>query len=84
MIIRITAPKGKMLRDTRSLREYSEVVCDEKQRHYYVLADGSGDTTVETLDGVTLADRVSDLEDAVIELAEIISEEVGSDRGPHG
>ena len=77
MTIRITAPKGKMLRDVLTGLEYSEVICEERKRDRYVLADSSGDPTIEILDGVTLADRVSDLEDAVIELAEIISEEVG-------
>lgn len=74
MKIKITAPKGKKLRDLRTRAEHSEVICDEKYRDRYVLADGEGDPVVEELDGVTLGDRVSDLEDAVVELAEIITE----------
>ena len=74
MLIRITAPKGKKIRNIRTEALYSEVVCDERNRNLYVLADSPDDPVVEELDGVTLGERVSDLEDAVIELAEIISE----------
>lgn len=74
MMIRIKAPVGKKLRNIRTEALYSEVVCDERNRELYVLADSQDDPVVETLDGVTLDERVSDLEDAVVELAEIISE----------
>lgn len=73
-MIRITAPKGKKIRDIRTERLYSEVVCKESERERYVLADSEDDPVVESLDGVTLGERVSDLEDAVVELAEIITE----------
>ena len=73
-MIRITAPKGKKLRHIPTDRLYSEVVCDEKSKDDYVLAESEDDPMVEELDGVTLSDRVSDLEDAVVELAEIITE----------
>lgn len=73
-MILIKAPKGKKLRHIPTEKLYSEVVCENKCRPMYVLADSPGDPIVETLDGVTLGDRVSDLEDAVIELAEIITE----------
>ena len=53
---------------------YSEVICDEKHRSMYVVADSPEDPVVQELDGVTLGERVSDLEDAVVELAEIITE----------
>ena len=43
-------------------------------RPLYVVADSPEDPVVETLDGVTLGERVADLEDAVVELAEIITE----------
>ena len=75
MLIKLTAPSGKKLRNIRTEALYSEVICDEKQRPLYVVADSPDDPVVETLDGVTLGERVSDLEDAVVELAEIISEE---------
>ena len=74
MMIRIKAPTGKKLRNIKTEALYSEVVCDERNRDLYVLADSPDDPVVETLDGVTLGDRVADLEDAVIELAEIITE----------
>ena len=73
-MIKITAPTGKKLRDVRSERLYSEVICKDKDARFYVLADSDDDPTLTELDGVTLADRVSDLEDAVVELAEIITE----------
>lgn len=72
--IRITAPDGKKIRDIRNDREYSEVICEEQNRAYYVLADSPEDPVVEEMDGVTLGERVSDLEDAVVELAAIITE----------
>ena len=73
-MIKLTAPNGKKLRNIKTESLYSEVVCDERNRDLYVLADSTDDPVVETLDGVTLGERVSDLEDAVVELAEIISE----------
>lgn len=73
-MIRITAPEGKKLRDTRTERLHSEVLTDEKNEKYFVVADSEEDPVVIEIDGVTLDERVSDLEDAVIELAEIIAE----------
>ena len=74
MLIRIKAEQGKKLRHILFGNLYSEVVTDEKYRDQYVLADSEDDPVVEEVEGVTLGDRVSDLEDAVIELAEIITE----------
>lgn len=74
-MIRIKAPIGKKIRDTITEKLYSEVICEDKDRDRYVLADSEDDPVVETLDGVTLNERVSDLEDAVIELASIITGE---------
>lgn len=74
MMIQITAPNGKKLRDLLTGKTHSEVYCEEKYRNRYVVADGEDDPVIEVLDGVTLGERVSDLEDAVIELAEIIAE----------
>lgn len=74
MRIRIKAPDGKMIRHIPTERLYSEVVCDERKRNQYVLADSEEDPVIEYLDGITLGDRVTDLEDAVVELAEIITE----------
>lgn len=73
-MIKLTAPNGKKLRNTKTEAMYSEVICDERMRPLYVVADSPEDPVVETLDGVTLGERVADLEDAVVELAEIISE----------
>ena len=73
-MVKLIAPNGKKLRNIKTESLYSEVVCDERNRNLYVLADSPDDPVVETLDGVTLGDRVADLEDAVIELAEIITE----------
>lgn len=73
-MIRITAPNGKKLRDIKTENLYSEVICIDKDVDRYVVADSDDDPIVTVIDGVTLAERVSDLEDAVIELAEIITE----------
>ena len=75
MLIKIKAPKGGKLRDIATGYEYSEVICDEKYRNRYVLVDGEDDPVVETIDGVPLANRVSDLEDAIVELAELYAEQ---------
>lgn len=73
-MIRIKAPDGKKLRDIRTGNKYSEVITEDKNEQYFVVADSPEDPIIETLDGVTLGERVTDLEDAVVELAEIISE----------
>ena len=73
-MVKIKAPNGKKLRDIRTGRLYSEVVCEDKYIDKFVVADSEDDPIIEEKDGVTLDERVSDLEDAVIELAEIISE----------
>ena len=73
-MIKLTAPNGKKLRNIKTEALYSEVICDERMRPLYVVADSPEDPVVETLDGVTLGERVADLEDAVVELAGIISE----------
>ena len=70
MKIKIVAPKGKMLRDLRTENQYSEVICDEKYRNRYVLADSEGDPTVEYVEGTTLAEKVAELNDTVTELSE--------------
>lgn len=74
MRIRIKAPDGKKLRDIRTERLHSEIITEARNQRFFVVADSDADPVVETLDGVTLGERVSDLEDAVVELAEIISE----------
>lgn len=74
-MVKLIAPNGKKLRNIKTNALYSEVVCDEKKAALYVVADSADDPIVEVLDGVTLGERVSDLEDAVIELAEIIGGE---------
>ena len=73
-MIKLTTPNGKKLRNIKTEAMYSEVICDERMRPLYVVADSPEDPVVETLDGVTLGERVADLEDAVVELAEIITE----------
>ena len=73
-MVRIKAPNGKKLRDVRTGRLYSEVVCEDKYVDKFVVADSDEDPIIIEKDGVTLDERVSDLEDAVIELAEIITE----------
>ena len=73
-MVKLIAPNGKKLRNIKTEALYSEVICDERMRPLYVVADSPDDPVVETLDGVTLGDRVADLEDAVIELTEIITE----------
>ena len=73
-MVKIKAPNGKKIRDTRTRALHSEVVCKDADAKWFVVADSEGDPIIETLDGVTLDERVSDLEDAVVELAEIITE----------
>lgn len=73
-MIKITAPTGKKLRHIPTGNLYSEVICTDRKAKDYVIADSEDDPVVEQLDGVTLAERVTDLEDAVVELAEIITE----------
>lgn len=70
----IKAPNGKKLRDLRNDNLHSEVVCKDNEVKFFVVADSEADPIIHEMDGVTLDERVSDLEDAVIELAEIISE----------
>ena len=73
-MIRIKAPNGKKLRDIITEKLYSEVICEDKYADRYVVADSDEDPIIVEKDGVTLDERVSDLEDAVVELAEIITE----------
>ena len=74
MKIKLTAPDGKKIRDLRTDRLHSEVITDSSKQRFYVVADSEADPIVTIIDGVTLDERVSDLEDAVIELAELITE----------
>ena len=73
-MVKITAPNGKKLRDTRTRALHSEVICKDNDARFFVVADSEDDPIIKELDGVTLDERVSDLEDAVVELAEIITE----------
>lgn len=73
-MVKIKAPNGKKLRDIITEKLYSEVVCNEKDANRFVVADSEDDPIIIEKDGVTLDERVTDLEDAVVELAEIISE----------
>lgn len=69
-MIKITGKNGQKVRDIITGKVYSEVVCDEKQRGRYVLADSENDPiTVTELEGVTLKERVADLENAVENIA---------------
>ena len=74
-MIKLTAPEGMKLRDIRNNRLYSEVITDERLKDKFVVDESEADVIEEAIEGVTLSDRVSDLEDAVVELAEIITEE---------
>lgn len=71
----IKAPNGKKLRDLRNDNLHSEVVCKDNEVKFFVVAESDDDPIIEEKDGVTLTQRVADLEDAVVELAEIITEE---------
>lgn len=73
-MIKLTAPAGQKLRDTRNNSLHTEVITEERKARFFVVADSEADPIMQELDGVTLGERVSDLEDAVIELAEIITE----------
>ena len=67
--IKITAPIGQRVRDIKTNREFSEVVCDEVQRERYVLTDGDAPTVETVKSPVSLAERIADLESAVEEIA---------------
>lgn len=73
-MVKITAPDGKKLRDTRTRSLHSEVICNDNDARFFVVADSEADPIIHELDGITLDERVTDLEDAVVELAEIITE----------
>ena len=76
-MVKLIAPAGKVLRDIRNNAMHSEVICSERNVRWFVVDDGDPIIEPEPVPGVTLGDRVADLEDAVIELAEIISEVTG-------
>ena len=73
-MVKLIAPAGKVLRDTRNDTIHSEVICSERNVRWFVVDDGDPIIEPEPVPGITLGDRVSDLEDAVVELAEIITE----------
>lgn len=66
--IKITATIGQRVRDIKTNREFSEVVCDEKFSDRYELTDGDL-PKVETIKTVSLVERIADLESAVEEIA---------------
>lgn len=76
MMVRITAPEGKKIKHIPTGRLHSEVIVNERRASKYVVEDSENDPIVTAVneEGVSLADRVADLEDAVVELAEIITE----------
>lgn len=74
-MIKLTAPDGMKLRDIRNNRLYSEVITEERLKDKFVVNESEADVIEEEIEGVTLSDRVSDLEDAVVELADIITGE---------
>lgn len=73
--IKLIAPDGQKLRDVKSLREYKEVIIDERRKDDFALVGGQGDPEMETVEGVTITERVNDLESAVVELAELYAEQ---------
>ena len=66
--IKITASIGQRVRDIKTDREFSEVVCDEKFSDRYELTDGDA-PKVETVKTVSLVERIADLENAVESIA---------------
>ena len=66
--IKITAPIGQRVRDIKTDREFSEVVCDEKDRDRYELTDGNA-PKVKIVKTVSLVERIADLESAVESIA---------------
>ena len=68
-MIKLTAPKGQRIKDTRTEQLYSEVICDEKYRERYVLTDGDAPTVETVKSSVSLAERIADLENAVETIA---------------
>lgn len=77
MMVRITAPKGQKIKHIPTNALHSEVICDEKKQYQYELADSSEAPIITPIPvDNSLSERVGDLEDAVVELAELISEVV--------
>lgn len=62
-MIKITAPGGKKLRDTRTGNIHSEVITEERYQRFFVLADSEADPITEQLDGVTIGEKVAELAD---------------------
>lgn len=74
MSVRLTAANGQKLRDTRNGREYSEIVVDEKLVKYFVIVDSDQDPEIHVMEQKSDFDtRIRDLEDAAVELADILS-----------
>lgn len=69
-MIKLTAQKGQKIRDTFTGSEYSEVICSDKKQGRFVLADSDADPiSIKELDGISLKERVADLETAVESIA---------------
>lgn len=51
MKIKITAPDGYKLLDTKTRQTHSEVITDEKNKSRYVLVPKSDESTIEIIGG---------------------------------
>lgn len=47
MTIKLKAPKGYKYRDTRTNKDYSEVITDEKNRNKYILVADKNETIIK-------------------------------------
>lgn len=69
-MIKLTAPKGQKIRDTLTGKEYSEVICSDSKQDRYVVAGSDADPVIaKQLEGISLKERVADLETAVESIA---------------
>ena len=63
-MIKLTAPAGKKLRDTRTGALHTEVITDERKARYFVVADSEADPIMQELSGgSTIGEKVAALED---------------------
>lgn len=63
-MVKLTAPAGKKLRDTRTGTTHTEVITEERKARFFVVADSEADPIMQILDGSsTISDKVAALED---------------------
>ena len=75
-MVRIKAPDGKKILDTRTGALHTEVVCDEKKEKFFMVADG-GDLVVETIPSGSTGGSVT-YDNSLTERIESLEEELSA------